>query len=245
MASIRFSLFIIILSSFRLPIGTEASPEGSCDSEGPQDGYFYGETDPTVYIELNVVSESVMSFTMYLISRTLREDEESVITQPLFTHIPQLSYSFNRSDCSISFRDNLSNDATLSTLGDKPIESYGNLAGFYNRVRQFMADPIRVQLSPKMTATIDSQGHIGLMSMLWVKPSGEQRPVDWTSKVNKVNRDNGIKAAPFAFVGPPTKTSVSLRSSDPTNPTQSTASSSSSVPSFLTVYLVILIWSLF
>ena len=246
MVSILFSSFALFLTLINHAASVESGGREACDSSGPMVGLYYGEKDPTVYIEVNVISESLLSFKMYLISRTVAEDEETVITQPVFGHLPRLEYLFHPSNCSISFQDTISHKAILSTLGDAPPESFESVAQFYTRMLEFVPDVIRNQLPPEMSATMDSDGFIGLMNMLWVEPSKD--PVDWRIKISDINTANGLNFTTKNLF--PSPTPVELRGSilpsvspPPTQP----VSSHSSLPPLsvqFTAYVVISVWSM-
>ena len=186
----RFSLCPLLLWISQPSGSLGGSAAGACGLTELNRGFYYGEISPTVYLEVDVVSENLLSFSMYLISRSVSEDGESVITRPVLAQVHHSPYSFDATTCSLSFEDDLSVDARVWMLNDNVVESFSKLTSFYQLVTSFLHEDIRNQLPSELTGTVDEQGHIGLMSMIWVEPTMEA--IDWETRINQVNAENDI-----------------------------------------------------
>lgn len=161
-----------------------------CKVDMPNVGRYYGEKAPAVYVEVDLMSESALSFTIYLISPDWSDDQEDAILKPVFGQIPLVSYTFDPLKCEITLTDQLLTEASVSYLHENRVELFTNLAPFYERIIGSLPEFMREQLPDEMTASIDSNGFLVLMNMLLVEPTEES--VDWQSKVSAINRLNDI-----------------------------------------------------
>lgn len=190
MVSVMLSLYTFFFVAVYFQTSFATIDESSCSMLGPKVGRYFGEKEPSVYIEVNVRSESSLSFTIYLISRDLSDDGESLISRPVLGHVPVVAYSFDPLKCEITFSDQLFTEASIAYLNENRVETFSNLSLFYDRLTSSLPEIIRRQIPDQMTGSMDASGNMGLMDMIWVEPTND--PIDWQSKISTINEQNDI-----------------------------------------------------